>query len=88
MEDPSRSLIRSSILFFNAGLCRFGDIRPIVPQEKKEKSGVFFPDAFSNPEHVQYAFKTTLAAMTCYLIYSLLSWSGIHTALISCFIGN
>jgi len=35
---------------------------------------------------MQYAFKTTLAAMICYLIYSTLSWPGIHTALITCFI--
>lgn len=57
-------------MFFNAGLAQFGEARPAPPKEKKAKSGFFLPDAFSNPEHVQYAFKTTLAAMTCYLIYS------------------
>jgi multidrug resistance protein MdtO len=36
--------------------------------------------------HVQYALKVTGAAMLCYLIYSLLSWPGIHTALITVFI--
>jgi multidrug resistance protein MdtO len=86
MEGASPGLVRSSILFFNAGLGQFGAIRPTRPKEKKEKSGFFLPDAFSNPEHVQYAFKTTVAAMTCYLIYSVLKWPGIHTALITCFI--
>jgi multidrug resistance protein MdtO len=86
VEGDSADLVRSSIMFFNAGLAQFGELRPAPPKEKKAKSGFFLPDAFSNPEHVQYAFKTTLAAMTCYLIYSTLSWPGIHTALITCFI--
>jgi multidrug resistance protein MdtO len=86
MEHASSGLVRSSIVFFNTGLGQFGELRPTHPKEKKAKSGFFLPDAFSNPEHVQYAFKTTVAAMTCYLIYSILNWPGIHTALITCFI--
>jgi multidrug resistance protein MdtO len=86
VEGDSADLVGSSIMFFNAGLAQFGELRPAPPKEKKAKSGFFLPDAFSNPEHVQYAFKTTLAAMTCYLIYSVLNWPGIHTALITCFI--
>jgi multidrug resistance protein MdtO len=44
------------------------------------------PDAFSNPEHVQYALKTTAAAMFCYCIYTMLDWPSIHTCFITCYV--
>jgi multidrug resistance protein MdtO len=56
------------------------------PEEQKTSSGFFAPDAFTNPDYVQYALKTTAAAMFCYILYSLLDWSGIHTAFITCYI--
>jgi multidrug resistance protein MdtO len=57
------------------------------PQKPAKKSGGFFlPDAFTNPEHVHYALKTTAAAMFCYVLYSLLDWPAIHTCFITCYI--
>jgi multidrug resistance protein MdtO len=52
----------------------------------KKKGGFFVGDAFTNPEHVQYALKTTAAAVFCYVLYSLLDWPGIHTAFLTCYI--
>jgi multidrug resistance protein MdtO len=52
----------------------------------KQKEGFFVEDAFTNPEHVQYALKTTGAAMFCYILYSLLDWPGIHTCFLTCYI--
>jgi multidrug resistance protein MdtO len=56
------------------------------PGEKQEAGGFFVPDAFTNPEHVQYAVKTTGAAMFCYVLYSLLDWQSIHTCFITVYI--
>jgi multidrug resistance protein MdtO len=61
---------------------------PDVPPHEAEAAqpGFFLPDAFTNPLHVQFALKTTAAAMFCYAVYSLLDWPGIHTCLITCYI--
>jgi multidrug resistance protein MdtO len=45
---------------------------------------LFKPDAFTNPAHVQFALKVTLGAMFCYILYSAIDWTGIHTAFITC----
>ena len=60
--------------------------KPVEIEAKKKKSGFFVADAFSNPAYARFALKGTLAAMICYLTFSLLDWPGIHTALLTCFI--
>ncbi|MFC5473080.1 FUSC family protein [Paraherbaspirillum soli] len=52
-------------------------------QSPPRRGGFFLPDAFTNPDHIRYAFKTTVAAMFCYLLYSQLDWPGIHTCFIT-----
>jgi uncharacterized membrane protein YccC len=54
-----------------------------TPSPKPKKS-LFVSDAFTNPAHVHFALKVTLAAMFCYIVYMAIDWSGIHTALITC----
>jgi multidrug resistance protein MdtO len=48
------------------------------------RKSLFSPDAFTNPSHLRFALKVTLAAMLCYLIYSGLDWPGISTSFITC----
>ncbi|MFM0076119.1 FUSC family protein [Paraburkholderia sediminicola] len=54
-----------------------------TPPPAAKRGGFFLPDAFTNPEHVRYALKTTVAAMFCYLLYSQINWPGIHTCFIT-----
>jgi multidrug resistance protein MdtO len=42
-------------------------------------------DAFTDPIHVRFALKTTLAALVCYVFYTATDWFGIHTALVTCY---
>ena len=58
------------------------------PKAKAEKSGFLKPGAVSNPDHIRYALKTTAAAMACYFTYAILDWPGIHTCMITCFVGS
>ncbi|WP_176057561.1 FUSC family protein [Paraburkholderia sp. BCC1876] len=53
---------------------------------KPKPGGFFLPDAFTNPDHVRYALKTTVAALFCYLLYSQIDWPGIHTCFITVYI--
>jgi multidrug resistance protein MdtO len=55
-------------------------------EEAKNESGFFVADAFTNPDCIRYALKTTAAAMFCYFLYSLLDWPGIHTCFLTCYI--
>ena len=54
---------------------------PVAP-----RPGFFMPDLLTNPEYIRHALKTTGAAMSCYALYSLLDWRGIHTCFITCYI--
>ncbi|RUL78817.1 FUSC family protein [Dyella choica] len=83
-SSPAASSLASD---FNAVLANFAVALPSAEKKNaQERSGFFVADAFTNPDHVRYAVKVTIAAMSCYLFYSLADWQGIHTCLITCYI--
>jgi uncharacterized membrane protein YccC len=58
--------------------------QPQTQKPPKPKKRLLAADAFTNPAHVHFALKVTLAAMTCYLLYTGVDWPGIHTSFITC----
>jgi len=57
---------------------------PEAQAHKARPKSLWKPDAFTNPAHVQFALKVTFSAMFCYLLYTGIDWTGIHTAFITC----
>jgi multidrug resistance protein MdtO len=53
------------------------------PDDTRRRT-LIVPDALANPAHVQFALKGCLAASVCYLIYNLVAWPGISTAVTTC----
>ncbi len=47
--------------------------------EARAKRSLLVADAFTNPRHVQFALKVTLAGMIGYLFYTASDYYGIHT---------
>jgi multidrug resistance protein MdtO len=52
--------------------------------EESSQSGIFVVDAFTNREHLTFAFSGCLAATLCYIIYAAIDWPGISTAVTTC----
>ena len=53
-------------------------------EDPPDKTRIFIPDAFSNPEHLRYILGGTLASMFCYVLYVSLDWPGLSTSVTTC----
>jgi multidrug resistance protein MdtO len=42
------------------------------------------PDAFRNPEHLQFALRGCLASVLCYFVFNAVFWPGLNTSLFTC----
>jgi multidrug resistance protein MdtO len=54
------------------------------PQRQHQAKQLLVPDAFSNPDYLRFAIRGGLAASLCYLLYNLIAWQGISTAVTTC----
>ena len=71
-----------------AGLMRqaLGPDGAVVDVPPAGATGLFVPDALTNPAYVRYALKGTLAVMICYVLQSAVDWPGIRTCIVTCLI--
>jgi multidrug resistance protein MdtO len=51
---------------------------------EQQKMGIFRDDAFRNPEHLKFAIRGTLSAMTCYLFYMSVGWMFLAGSVTTC----
>jgi multidrug resistance protein MdtO len=57
-----------------------------APLDEEAPPRFFAADAFSNPAHVQFALRGTLASMASYVTYTVLDWPGLSTSMATCII--
>jgi multidrug resistance protein MdtO len=57
-----------------------------APLDEEQPTRFFARDAFSNPAHVQFAVRGTMAAMATYIIYTAIDWPGLSTSIATCII--
>jgi multidrug resistance protein MdtO len=88
LQATSQSIIRHPAYATLADLLHtFADAPPKnIPGVEPIKEGFFYPDAKTNRTYTQFAFKTTLSAIICYFVYTVLQWQDIHTAMVTCYV--
>jgi multidrug resistance protein MdtO len=57
-----------------------------TPQLAEAQSRLFVADVFSNPDHLKFALRGTLATMLAYVFYQAVAWPGLSTAIPTCII--
>jgi multidrug resistance protein MdtO len=85
-EASGPPLAQELVAAIRDAVTRFAEPGTPAKAPPKKEGGFLAADAFTNPEHVQFAVKTTAAAVFCYVMYSLLDWPGIHTCFLTCYI--
>ncbi len=68
-----------------SGSTTIGEFVP-APLDEEQPTRFFARDAFSNPAHVQFALRGTLASMASYIIYTAIDWPGLSTSIATCII--
>jgi multidrug resistance protein MdtO len=54
--------------------------------DEERPAPLFVGDSFSNPAHVYFALRGTLAAIVCYITYWAFDWPGLSTSVVTCYI--
>jgi multidrug resistance protein MdtO len=62
------------------------EANPLPPPAPSAKRSLFVDDAFTNPVYAQFALKTLLATLICYVFYTAADYQGAHTVMLTCLI--
>ncbi|QBR02103.1 FUSC family protein [Paraburkholderia pallida] len=57
-----------------------------VDMHAPPRQPVLAKDAWTNPVYGQFALKTLLAVLVCYLFYNSADWQGVHTVMLTCLV--
>lgn len=57
-----------------------------APKKSKKKPSAKIKEKLHTLPFHYFAFKVTISALICYFLYTVLDWSGIHTAMITCYV--
>src|SRR5262245_9574554 len=52
------------------------------------KASMLVPDAFRNPEYLQFAVRGALACLICEVLFVGFNYPGIYTCMITCYVGS
>ncbi len=85
---PFLTTMEQTVAFFPEAFAGSASVQEFVtaPLDEEGSTRYFVADAFSNPAHVRFALRGTLAAMVCYMIYTAIDWQGLSTSVATCFI--
>ena len=59
---------------------------PLPAAVEAEHQNLFAADAFTNPDHLKFAIRGTLATMLAYTVYTAVAWPGLSTSVATCII--
>jgi multidrug resistance protein MdtO len=84
LVDMERTV--SDIAEVRAGANSPGVPRLLAAGKPEPQRRFFAADAFTNPSHIRFAIRGSLAAAVCYVTYNLADWPEISTAVTTCFL--
>ncbi len=58
----------------------------LPPPTEGEHQRLFAADAFTNPDHLKFAIRGTLATLLAYTVYTAVAWPGLSTSVATCII--
>jgi multidrug resistance protein MdtO len=86
---PFLATMERAVAYIPGAFAGSDSVHEFVTAPLDEEGGpapLFVSDAFSNPAHLQFALRGTLAAMACYITYTAIDWRGLSTSVPTCFI--